>query len=105
MRLAVLLASSILIALPSKAVFAQSARATGDGSKHSAAAAFEEGQNAQQRGDLNSAVKYYSTAIAADATLFQAYYQRAVAFVGLGRGPEAFADLQKVIELQPDFAR
>lgn len=105
MRLAVLLASTILVALPSKAVLAQSARATSDGSKHSAAAAFEEGQNAQQRGDLNSAVKFYSTAIAADATLFQAYYQRAVAFVGLGRGAEAFADLQKVIELEPGFAR
>lgn len=105
MRLPVLLASIILVILPLGSVSAQSTRATSDGGKHSAVAAFEEGQNAQQRGDLNSAVRFYTTAISADASLFQAYYQRATALLGLGREAEAQADLKKVTELQPDFAR
>jgi tetratricopeptide (TPR) repeat protein len=88
-----------------RVVSGQSTRATSDGGKHSAAAAFDQGQNAQQRGDLNSAVKFYTAAIAADASLFQAYYQRATALVGLGREAEAQADLKKVTELEPNFAR
>jgi tetratricopeptide (TPR) repeat protein len=73
--------------------------------KQSAAAAFEEGQNAQQRGDLNSAVRSYSNAIKSDPSLFQAYYQRATALVALSRDAEAETDLRKTIELRPDFAR
>ena len=105
MRRLALLAFLILLVPLSRTTVGQSARATSDGSKHSAAAAFDEGQNAQQRGDLNSAVKFYTTAIAADATLFQAYYQRGTAFLGLGREAEAQADLKKVTELEPNFAR
>jgi len=105
MRLLVFFACIILLLLPSRVVSGQAARATSDGGKHSAAAAFDEGQNAQQRGDLNSAVKFYTTAIAADASLFQAYYQRATALLGLGREAEAQADLKKVTELEPGFAR
>ena len=105
MRLSFFLASIILPVLTWQGVSAQSTRATSDGGKHSAAAAFEEGQNAQQRGDLNTAVRFYTTAISADASLFQAYYQRASALLGLGREAEAEADLKKVTELQPDFAR
>lgn len=105
MRIPVFLASVILLFLPWRGVSGQSTRATSDGGKHSAAAAFEEGQNAQQRGDLNAAVRFYTTAISADALLFQAYYQRATALLGLGRDSEAQADLKKVTELQPDFAR
>ena len=105
MRLPVPLASTILLILACQVVSGQSTRATSDGGKRSAAAAFEEGQNAQQRGDLSTAVKFYTTAISADASLFQAYYQRATALVGLGREAEAQADLQKVTELEPTFAR
>ena len=104
MRLRFLLGSTILLFVPWH-VSGQSTRATSDGGKHSAAAAFEEGQNAQERGDLNNAVRFYTTAISADASLFQAYYQRATALLGLGRDAEAQADLKKVTELQPGFAR
>src|SRR5215470_15447393 len=83
----------------------QTARASSDGSKLSAAAAFEEGQNAQQRGDLNSAIRFYTSAIAADASLYQAYYQRGTALLSQGRESDALADLRKVIELEPKFAR
>jgi len=105
MRFVALVASVILLVLSPGVLVAQSARATSDGNKRSAAAAFDEGQNAQQRGDLHSAVRFYTTAISADASLFQAYYQRATALLGLGREAEAQADLKKVTELEPTFAR
>ncbi|HWP43028.1 MAG TPA: tetratricopeptide repeat protein [Blastocatellia bacterium] len=72
---------------------------------NSAAAAFENGQNAQERGDLLSAIRYYTTAIEAEPALFQAYYQRGVALAQLGRAPDAEKDFRKVIELRPGFAR
>lgn len=73
--------------------------------RQNAAAAFEEGQSAQQRGDLNLAVKHYTNAIAADPSLFQAHYQRAIAFIALGREAEAEADLKRVLELDQNFPR
>ncbi len=105
MRFPALLALVTLLGFGSLVALGQSARATADGNKHNAVAAFDEGQNAQQRGDLNSAVKFYTTAITADASLYQAYYQRATALLGLGRDTEAQADLKKVTELEPNFAR
>jgi superkiller protein 3 len=83
----------------------QSPRANSSNIKQDPAAAFEEGQNAHQRGDLNAAVRLYTTAVTADPTLVLGYYQRAVAFIDLHRGSEAEADLKRVIELQPGFAR
>jgi tetratricopeptide (TPR) repeat protein len=105
MRLLACVAFVLLFAFPSRVAFAQAARATSADGKHSAAAAFDEGQSAQQRGDLTSAVKFYTTAIGVDPTLFQAYYQRATALIGLGRETEAEADLKKVTQLEPSFAR
>jgi len=105
MRLFALLASIIIVVLPSRVSLAQSSRAASTDIKQSAAVAFDEGQNAQQRGDLNSAVRLYTSAIGADPSLYQAYYQRATALLKLGRDAEGEADLKKVIELEPDFAR
>ena len=105
MRLLALVASVLLFVYPMRSASAQAARATSADSKHSAAASFDEGQSAQQRGDLTSAVKLYTTAIVADPALFQAYYQRATALIGLGREAEAEADLKKVTQLEPNFAR
>src|ERR1043165_1539106 len=73
--------------------------------QRAAAAAFEEGQNAQQRGDHSAAVRYYSNAITAAPSLYQPYYQRATALIALARDKEAEADLRKVIALEPKFAR
>src|SRR5207247_7589886 len=87
-RLMALVVFLLLFAFPSHVTFAQAAQATSADGKHSAAAAFDEGQSAQQRGDLTSAVKFYTTAIVADPALFQAYYQRATALIGLGRETE-----------------
>jgi tetratricopeptide (TPR) repeat protein len=71
----------------------------------SAAEAFNEGQNAQEKGDFNNAIRLYTAAINAEPKLFQAYYQRATAYLSLSRDREAEADLKKVLELNPDFAR
>jgi len=73
--------------------------------RQAAAAAFEEGQNAQQRGDHSAAVRYYSNAINAAPSLYQPYYQRATALIALARDKEAEADLRKVIAMEPNFAR
>src|ERR1044072_9118053 len=83
----------------------QSVRAGAVDGKRSAAAEFEEGQNAQQRGEMNSAVRLYTSAINSDPALYQAYYHRATALISLNRVSEAEADLKKVIEMKPDFAR
>src|SRR5436853_34678 len=92
-----------LIAISSPICRAQSNGHSDD--RQAAAAAFEEGQNAQQRGDHSAAVRYYTNAINAAPSLFQPYYQRATAFIAMGRDKEAEADLRKVIAMQPDFAR
>jgi tetratricopeptide (TPR) repeat protein len=84
---------------------AQTRRPPLDNSPQSAAQAFEEGQNAQERGDLNNAVRLYGIAILAEPSLFQAYYQRATAYLALSRDREAEGDLKKVLQLKPDFAR
>jgi tetratricopeptide (TPR) repeat protein len=99
-----LMGSLLVIAslLPIGGVEVQSSRPS---SQHDAVTAFEEGQNAQQRGDLDGAVRHYTRAISADTSLYQAFYQRATAYMGLGRESEALADLKKTLELQPDFAR
>lgn len=98
-----ILIAFLLLALPR--ALAQAPRANPVDAKQNAAAAFERGQNAQQRGELDSAVRFYTNAITSDPTLYQAHYQRATALIALGRDKEAEADLKKVIEAKPDFAR
>lgn len=105
MRLVTSLASIFLISIPFHVALAQSSRALPPNSQRSAAESFDEGQNAQQRGDLHSAVKFYTAAVSSDPSLYQAYYQRATALLALGRENEAEADLKKVTELEPKFAR
>jgi superkiller protein 3 len=73
--------------------------------RQGAATAFENGQNAQERGDLQSAIRFYTTAINGEPTLYQAYYQRGVALAALGRATDAEKDFRQVLELQPGFAR
>ncbi|HSE97971.1 MAG TPA: tetratricopeptide repeat protein [Blastocatellia bacterium] len=79
--------------------------AAAQSNQQSAVSAFEDGQNAQERGDLQSAIRFYTAAINGEPSLFQAYYQRGVALASLGRAAEAEKDFRKVIELQPGFAR
>jgi tetratricopeptide (TPR) repeat protein len=95
----------VIVVLAVPFASAQSPRSTSIDARQNAASAFEEGQNAQQRGELSLAVKLYSKAITADSSLFQAYYQRATALIALGRDTEAEADLKRVLDLDQNFAR
>src|SRR6185295_7869172 len=99
------LALVILVLTAETIASAQSSRANLDNIKQDPAAAFEAGQNAHQKGELDSAIRLYTVALAADPALFQAYYQRAIALINLHRDSEAEADLRKVVALKPDFAR
>ncbi len=90
--------------VPATPLFAQSP-ASDNLERREALAAFEEGQTYHERGDLNAAINYYTIAIKADANLFQAYYQRAVALQASGKNDAAEADLAEVIKRQPGFAR
>ena len=103
MRRIILIAFLSLAAAASSSAQSQ-ARSQGD-TKQAALAAFEQGQNAQERGDSSAAIRHYTEAITSDPALFQAYYQRAVALMTLSRQSEAESDLKKVIELEPGFAR
>src|ERR1700754_1218934 len=86
----IIILTLLIIALP--VCRAQSGGQTND--SKAAAAAFEEGQNAQQRGDHLGAVRYYNNALPAAPSLYQAYYQRATALMALARDKEAEADLR-----------
>ena len=94
-----------IILITSSLATAQSHNSTAAKAPQNAAQAFEEGQNAHERGDLNTAIKLYTTAITADPSLYPAHYQRAVALLVLGRDNDAAADLRRAIELEPRFAR
>src|SRR5256714_9201692 len=103
MRLSRFIVIFILLAIAAPLCRAQTGGNNED--RRAAAAAFDEGQNAQQRGDHAAAVRYYSNAINAAPSLYQPYYQRATALMALNREKEAEADLRKVIALEPNFAR
>jgi len=105
MRRFPIIALFAFILLASPFALAQSAHPAAADDQRSAAEAFEAGQGAQQRGEMNSAVAYYTKAISLAPALYQPYYQRATALMSLGRTTEAEADLKKVIEMKPDFAR
>lgn len=105
MRLVLLIRFIAVSILTATISLAQSPVTKSADPKQSAASAFEEGQNAQERGDNNTAVRLYTIAINSDPTLFQAHYQRATALMALGRDADAEADLRKVIQLEPAFAR
>jgi tetratricopeptide (TPR) repeat protein len=99
MRFFITVASLLMLA-----AIGASAQTPGD-SKQIAAQAFENGQNAQERGDFTTAVRFYTEAIKAEPAVFQIYYQRATALLRLGRTDESETDLKKVVELRADFAR
>jgi tetratricopeptide (TPR) repeat protein len=101
-QVAFLVFLSLPFALP---IRAQSDSAPGVDAKQQAASLFEQGQTAQEKGNLNTAIRLYTRAVSADPSLYQAYYQRAVALLGLEQTDDAQADLRKTIQIEPAFAR
>jgi tetratricopeptide (TPR) repeat protein len=63
---------------------------------------FNMGINFFNAGESKDAVQYFGKAIAKDPAHVDAYYRRALGYLGLGQMAEAKADFQKVVELQPD---
>jgi tetratricopeptide (TPR) repeat protein len=51
------------------------------------------------------AIRYLTKAITVDPAYVDGYFQRGLAYLGLGKTPEAKADFQKVIELAPTGAQ
>lgn len=64
---------------------------------------FEAGQNAHERGELNKAVELYGEALKLDGTLWQAEYQRALAWRGLQSLSNAKGGMERAILLLADY--
>jgi tetratricopeptide (TPR) repeat protein len=69
-----------------------------------AAEFFEAGQTAHQAGDLNKAIEAYSEALKREPSLWQAEFQRGLAYLSLNRMAEARASMQRVNEQLAQFA-
>lgn len=65
----------------------------------------EEGNAAFKQGDLEEALDCYTLSLAADASVFQTYCNRAMVLLRLGRAPDAQADADKAIKLAPKFTK
>ncbi len=73
-----------------------------DETQISADVCFNMGINFFNAGEVKDAIAYFTKTVAKDATYVDAYYRRALAYLGQGQMAEAKADFQKVVELQPD---
>lgn len=80
----------------------KSARAEDPAKK--AASAFEAGQNAHQAGNLDEAIRLYTQALALDAGLWQAEFQRGAAYRSVGKLSEAKKSITGVLELLKEYA-
>jgi len=63
---------------------------------------FNLGVNFFNAGEIKDAITYFGKTIAKDPAYVDAYYRRALAYLGQGQMAEAKADFQRVVELQPD---
>jgi len=63
---------------------------------------FNMGVNFLNAGDALTAIDFFSRTIAADSKYVDAYYRRALGYLGQGKTAEARADFQKVVEIQPE---
>lgn len=63
---------------------------------------FNMGINFFNAGETGDAIAYFGKAMAKDPAHVDAYYRRALAYLGKGQMAEAKADFQKVVELQPE---
>lgn len=63
---------------------------------------FNMGVSFLNAGQVATAIEYFGKAIRVDPAYVDAYYRRALGYLGQGQNAEAKADFQKVVELQPD---
>ena len=69
-----------------------------------AAALFEAGQNAHQSGDVQKAIELYGEALKQDSSLWQAEFQRGIAYLSLNQHANARASMLSVAEQLKQFA-
>ncbi len=63
---------------------------------------FNMGINFFNAGEVKDAIAYFGKTVVRDPAYVDAYYRRALAYLGQGQMAEAKADFQKVVELQAD---
>jgi tetratricopeptide (TPR) repeat protein len=63
---------------------------------------FNMGVNFLNAGQTDLAIEYFGKAIKVDPSYADAYYRRALGYLGQGKSAEAKSDFEKVVELQPD---
>ncbi len=63
---------------------------------------FNMGVSFLNAGQVATAIDYFGKAIRVDPAYVDAYYRRALGYLGEGKTAEAKADFQKVVELQPE---
>ena len=84
--------------------FSFSTLAQNEDRQSEAIAQFEQGQIAHEKGDLQTALKFYEKAIELHAEFPEAEYQRGVAFQQLNKLPEAEKSFRRAIELREDWS-
>jgi DnaJ family protein C protein 3 len=63
----------------------------------------EMGKKFLQEGNLADALNHYNMAVDGDPSNYLTYFKRAAVFLALGQSKRALPDLDKVLELKPDF--
>ncbi len=63
---------------------------------------FNLGVNFFNAGEVQDSIAYFGKTVAKDPAYVDAYYRRALAYLGQGQTAEAKTDFQKVVELQAD---
>ncbi|MGI8470161.1 MAG: tetratricopeptide repeat protein [Pyrinomonadaceae bacterium] len=64
---------------------------------------FNQGQDAHEKGDFQTAIKFYDEALKANPAFPEAEYQRGAAFVSLGKRDEAEKSFRRAIELRENW--
>lgn len=54
-------------------------------------------------GQLSDALSHYHAAVDLDPNNYLTYFKRATVFLAIGKSKSALPDLEKVLELRPDF--
>lgn len=63
----------------------------------------ESGKNYLAKGQFAEALQHYHAAVELDPTDYQIFYRRATVLLATGKMKAALPDLDKVVELKPDF--
>ena len=63
------------------------------------------GMNLLARGAYSDALSHFHAAVDADPSNYMSYYKRATVYMALSRSKPALADLDKILQLKPDFVK